>query len=79
MSIQNMIQFVDSIGNMNVFFDINRETHDVENVTVMERGQLVHVPLDKMDALKDVIAQEYAVSMIEMAVIVKSGMRSSLN
>jgi len=79
MSIQNMIQFSDSIGNMNVFFDVNQETHDVENISVVERGQLVHVSLDKLDALRDIIAREYALSMIEMAVIVKSGMAPSLN
>ena len=70
---QNMIQVVDNIGTLNVFFDINRETREIENVSIRDCGNVVPIPEKNMEAVKGFIAQEYAMSTIELALMAKDG------
>lgn len=75
---QNMMRLTDSIGSLNVFFDVNPQTREIENLSVFDGMKKVDIMPDHMERAKDVIAAEYALSMIEMAVIVKSGMQPVL-
>ena len=70
---QNMIQVVDNIGTLNVFFDINRETREIENVSIRDCGNVVHIPENNLEEVKSFIAQEYAMSTIDLALMAKDG------
>lgn len=66
---QNMIRVEDSIGVIHVYFDVKDGM--ITNLSAKdERGDMT---FDE-DMLKDWCAKEYTASMLEMAIIYKSGM-----
>jgi hypothetical protein len=70
---QNMIQLAKGKHKFDVFFDMNRDTQDFENVKVKFQGKIVPVPDTEMEELKDTIALEWNLSVIELAKIYQSG------
>jgi hypothetical protein len=73
LEMQNMIQLAKGDKKYRVFFTFNRNTQDFENVQVRFNGAKVPVHPDEMEQLKDTIALEWDLSMIELSTIYKNG------
>lgn len=71
---QNMMRLTDSIGSLNVFFDVNHSTKEIENISIYDGTEKIVLLPEHMEAAKDVIVKEYIASALEMAIVYKSGM-----
>lgn len=70
---QNMIQLAKGDKKFRVFFTFNRDTQDFDNVYVRLDGVKIPVHPDEMEQLKDTIALEWNLSMLELGSIYKNG------
>ena len=68
---QNMMRFQDSYGFFNVYFDI--KDGDIINISMRDgSGDVTPNDTDSLEEIKNILANEYALSAIEMALVYKS-------
>jgi len=71
-NMQNMMRFKDAYGFFNIFFDI--KDGEVVNITMRDGcGDVTPNDPEGIEQIRDIIAKEYMVSAIEMALVYKSG------
>lgn len=75
---QNMIRLAKGDVTYNVYFDINRETRDYENVIVRHNKFVIPVIGEELEQLKDTIALELHLSNLELATIYHNGHKPTL-
>jgi hypothetical protein len=69
---QNMMRFRDAYGFFNIFFDI--KDGEVVNITMRDGcGDVTPNDPDGIEQIRDIIAKEYMMSAIEMALVYRSG------
>jgi len=72
---QNMISVARGQQTFKVFFDMNRETQDLENINVREGNGEPVLTLYRADieALKELIAEEVILATVQLTAAFKSG------
>lgn len=71
---QNMIQLQKRGKLFNVFFDMNRETEDFDNILVRtSSGETLQLSPEDLEKIKDLITEEVVASTMELALAFKSG------
>lgn len=72
---QNMISVNRGIKSYRVFFDVNREKMDFDNIKVRDEHNQPVLTLHRedIDALKDLIAEEVILAAAEATAMIKAG------
>jgi hypothetical protein len=57
-----------------VFFDLNHDTQDFDNIKVKHKGIAIPVMNEEIDSIKDTIAMELNLAIMELAKVYSDGM-----